>query len=334
MVFGAGAIGATVGGWIAAHYDNIYFYDRGEVAEAMKSKGITLYQGDSRDKKETVKVKVIDDLGQALDADVVLLAVKNFSLQQAAKQVFEKLGDRPIIVSLANGLDNQKILPQYFSKVIYCVLCYNGWRDDAELVGYNKKGPLILGTLKNELQTELREIARIFNLGAETLVSQNIQDVVHCKVVINLANSTTTLAGFRYREISDWKLFQKILLNQMWEGVKTIRAAGYQECRLGGMPSWKVIWLGAKLPMVSNPLFIRNLKKTNLSSMGQDVLQRKSTDTELESLNGYIVQLAEKTGIKIPYNQTIYDICKREFARPGFQPWDVQKIWAEVKKAL
>jgi len=331
---GAGAIGASVGGWIAAHYDNIYFYDCGPVAEVMKSKGIALYQGDAKDRKEIVKVKVIDDLNQAKDADVVAIAVKNFHLDAAAKAVHDQLGDKPIIVSLSNGLENQRILPRYFSKVVYCVISYNGWRDDAELVGYNKKGPLILGTLKNELMPEMQEISRIFNLGVETMISDHIQDAIHCKVVINLANSTTTLTGFRFREIEDWKILQKLLTNQLLEGVEVIRAAGFKECRLGGMPPWKLIWLGAKAPFISRSTFRKNLSRTNLTSMGQDVLQRKSTETELESLNGYIVALAEKHHVKIPYNKTIYELCKKEFAKPDFKPWTETRVWEQVKKAL
>jgi 2-dehydropantoate 2-reductase len=333
-MFGAGAIGATVGGWIAEHYDKLYFYDLAPVAKALKENGLTLYQGDAPEKKTKLKVKVLDDLAQAKDAEVVALAVKNYQLEAAARAIHDKLGDKPIIVSLANGRENQEILPRYFSKVVCCVLIYNGWKDEAEVAGYNKKGPLIIGTLKNDLQEELKGIARIFNLGVETVISDRIQDAVHCKIVVNLANSTTTLVGFRYREIADWKTLQKLMTSQLWEGVEVIRAMGYQECRLGGMPPWKLIWLGAKLPFVAGSTFRKNLSRTNLTSMGQDVLQRKSSETELESLNGYIVRLAEKHGVKTPYNKTIYEICKKEFAKPDFKPWTETEIWEQVKRAL
>ena len=44
VFFGAGAIGQSVGGWIAQHHENIYFLDRGDVARTMKEKGITLFE--------------------------------------------------------------------------------------------------------------------------------------------------------------------------------------------------------------------------------------------------------------------------------------------------
>ncbi len=52
IIFGAGAVGASVGGWIASEYNNIFFYDKGEVADILESKGITHYLGEEKDKTQ------------------------------------------------------------------------------------------------------------------------------------------------------------------------------------------------------------------------------------------------------------------------------------------
>lgn len=163
VFFGVGAIGGSVGGWVAPHYDNFYFYDKGETLAALKANGLTTYLEHHSDQKETVKVKVIDSLDLAKDADVIVLGVKNYDLAGVAKQIFEKVGDRPLIVSMANGIENQRVLPQYFSRIIYCVVSYNAWADAPGVVGYQKRGPLILGTLKNDLQDEMKMIAELWN---------------------------------------------------------------------------------------------------------------------------------------------------------------------------
>lgn len=333
VFFGAGAIGGSVGAWVARQYENIFFLDRGQIQEALKARGITVYPGDAPAQRETVVVKVLGGLEEAVDADVLVLAVKNYSLGLVAEEVHKRLGDRPVIISMANGVENQRVLPRYFSKVIYCVISYNAWMDEPGVIGFQKKGPLIFGTLANELQEEMKELAGIFNRGVETIVTDHIQDAVHCKLVINLANSLTTLVGHQVRPISDLGLYQKIMTGLLLEGVEVIRAAGYRECRLGGIPSWRTIWMGARLPrFISGPLFRRNLAKMNLSSMAQDIIQRKGTETELESINGRIVELADKFKVKAPLNRAIYQICKQEFARPGFQPLDVKELWARILK--
>jgi 2-dehydropantoate 2-reductase len=335
VIFGAGVIGGSVGGWLAPHYDNLYLLDQGETAAALRREGVTTYWGDQPEAKETVKVNVIDHIEEAADADVIILGVKNYSLDAVARLIKEKTGGRPLILSMANGIVNQEVLPKYFPRVIYCVISYNAWMDKPGVIGYQKKGPLIIGTPDNSLDDEMRVLAGILNRGVETVVTPHLQDAVHCKIVINLTNSFTTLVGHRFKEISDPAAFQRILTNLLYEGVEIVKAAGYHECKLGGMPSWGLLWLGAKFPrFITKPMFERNVKKMVLSSMAQDVLQRRGGANELETLNGYIVRLAAQHGVNAPFNRTIYDLCTREFAKAGFEPLDVRAVWDAITKAI
>ena len=333
VIFGAGVIGGSVGGWIAPHYENIWFLDQGEIAKALREKGITTYLKDHKDQAEKVKVKVINNLGEVPDVDVVVLGVKNYSLEPVARLIKDRIGDRAVIVSMANGMENQRVLPKFFSRVIYCVVSFNAWMDEPGVIGYQKKGPLVLATPDNGLQAEMAEVSRVFNLGVETVVTPHLADAVHCKIVINLTNSLTTLVGFRFRPLSDPTLFQKLLTGLTSEGVAIIRANGSHECQLGGMPSWTVLTVVAKLPtFLTKPIFDKNVKKMVISSMAQDVLQRKGRSTELDSINGYMVELADKAGIRAPFNRAIFEMCKREFAKPDFEPLDVKAVWAEVQE--
>ncbi len=264
-----------------------------------------------------------------------MLGVKNYSLEGVAKTLKEKAGDRAVVVSMANGIVNQEILPRYFSRVLYCVVSYNAWMDEPGVIGFQKKGPLIIGTPDNRLREEMALVAGIFNRGVETVVTSHLQDAVHCKIVINLTNSVTTLVGHKFRELSDPAAFQNTLTHLLYEGKEIVRAAGYRECKLGGMPSWTTFWLGVSLPrIITRPLFERNVKKMVLSSMAQDVLQRRGTETELESINGYIVGLADEFGIEAPVNRTVYEMCKREFARPDFAPLDPGEVWSRIQEAM
>lgn len=335
VFFGTGVIGGSVAGWVAPYHDNLYVIDQGTTADALKAHGITLYRGDRPEDKVNVRVKVLDGIEEAADADIIVLGVKNYSLEPVARMLRDKTDGRAVILSMANGIVNQEVLPKYFSRILYCVVSYNAWMDAPGVIGFQKKGPLILGTPDNGLQEELALVADIFNRGVETVVTPHLQDAVHCKIIINLTNSVTTLVGHRFREISDPAAFQRILTNLLYEGMKIVQAAGYHECKLGGMPSWALLRMSVTLPrLITKPLFERNVKKMVLSSMAQDVLQRHGKDTELETINGYIVSLADKIGMKAPYNRTIYPLCKREFSRDEFTPLDVKEVWAEIARNL
>ena len=337
VIFGAGPVGATVGGWIAASgYPEIYFLDQGAVAEGMKAKGLTLYQGGAESTTtEHVDAKVIAHLSECPDAEIVVLAVKNYSLDTVSVIVKETLGDGPVIVGLQNGVENQTILPRHFSRVVFGVVGYNAWMDEPGKVGYQKRGPIVLGAGDDTQNEDLARVAAVFKRGVETVVTDHLSDVAHSKLVINLTNSVTTLIGHGVKPVSSVALLQRILSNVLYEGVRVVKAAGCKECKIGGMPSWGLLRASATLPpFLTRPLFKKNLAKMVMSSMAQDVIQRKQVDTELESINGYLVRLAEKHGAHAPYNRAIYELCKREFAKPQFQPLDVQEVWRHIERTL
>lgn len=168
---GAGAIGGSLATWVARSHEATWVLGRGEAVESLRSTGITTYPAHHSDQRDTVKVKIIDNLGALPDADVVVLAVKLYDLDAAARQIRETLGDRPIVVGMQNGVENQVILPRYFSRSIYCVVAYNAWREDPGVIGYQQKGPLVLGTPDNSLQDEIRTVADIFSPGIQTIVT-------------------------------------------------------------------------------------------------------------------------------------------------------------------
>jgi 2-dehydropantoate 2-reductase len=333
LFVGAGAIGASVAAWTAPHHKEIYIMDIGEVQEALKTKGITVYQIDRPDQSRvTVRVMTIDRVEELPDVDVIILAVKNYDLPAIAEILKKALGDRPIIVSLANGTENQAILPHYFSKVIYGVVSYNACRDQPAVVGYQKKGPLFIGTPDNTLMDELKMVQVILGTGCETIIVDHLQNAVHTKIVINLTNALDTLVGRGYCPVSNFTDYQKLLSQTLWEGVRIIQAAGYEEFKMAGLPSFLLLRLGAALPgWISRPIFKHKIKSMVISSMTQDILQRGSGISEIDSLTGYMVRLAEKHHIQVPYNKTIYRLAKEHFG-PGFQPMRCEDVLAAVGK--
>jgi hypothetical protein len=67
----------------------------------------------------------------------------------------------------------------------------------------------------------------------------------------------------------------------------------------------------------------------NMSSMTQDVALRGAHDTEIESITGYVVELAARHGVQAPYNRAIYRLGLERF-RPGFEPLPCEEVLAAV----
>jgi 2-dehydropantoate 2-reductase len=333
LFIGPGAIGASVAAWVAESYPATFIMGHGQTQAALRRDGITTFQfAAPEETRRTVRVAVIDRPGDLPDADIVVLAVKNYSLEAVARQVREELGDEPIIVSMANGIDNQRILPKFFSKVIYCVVVYNARRDGQTLIGYQRKGPLLIGTPDNTLGSELRLVQSILARGCSTEIVDRLQDAVHTKIVINLTNALDALVGRGWRPLSNLAVYQELLSQTLWEGVRIMRAAGYRECRIAGIPSFAFLRLAALLPgWLLRPVFKSKIRGYAMPSMTQDVALRGAHDTELESITGYIVHLAAEHRVPAPYNRAIYRLGREKF-HPGFEPMPCEEVLAAVER--
>ena len=332
LFIGPGAVGASVAAWVAETYPAVFVIGHGASQAALRAGGITTYAFDQPETtRRTVRVAVADRPGDVADVDIVVLAVKNYSLAAVARRLREEVGDRPIVVSLANGIDNQRILPEFFSRVIYGVVGYNARRDEPVVVGYRHKGPLLIGTPDNFLQDELRLVQSILARGCPTEITDRLQDAVHSKIVFNLTNALDALLGRGARPLSNLAIYQQLLSQALWEGVRVVRAAGYREHRIAGMPPFALLHLIAVVPgWLVRPLFTRELRAMRMSSMTQDVVLRGAQDTELESITGYIVRLAAEHNVSVPYNRAIYRLGRDKF-RPGFAPLSPEQVLAAVE---
>jgi Ketopantoate reductase PanE/ApbA len=106
----------------------------------------------------------------------------------------------PIIVSLANGIDNQRILPKLFSKVIYGVVVHNARRDAPVVVGFQDKGPLLIGTLDSTLGAELELVRSILARGCPTEIVDRMQDeTVTSQLQRRIVTLAIQLLRTRYR---------------------------------------------------------------------------------------------------------------------------------------
>jgi 2-dehydropantoate 2-reductase len=334
LIVGAGAIGLSVAGWIFPSNENLHLLARGESLATIRKEGLRLYQIGKEDATVSMPVKVIESLREIQPPDIIIIAVKNYDLDRTAQTLRNQLGDcQPIIATLQNGDDNQQILPKYFSKVAYGVICYNAWREGPGEAKYVKRGYIIIGTPNNDLQPELQSVKNVLYPGLECVITNRLQDAVHCKLAINLINALMALVGFRKRSIESEKILVHMTTRLLWEGIQVLQAAGFEEHDLGHMPSWNDIRTAVNIPeSPENPLYDFIVNRVGPTSMTQDVLSGKP-NTELESLNGHMLELAHRVGIPMPINQAIYEIAKERFCS-SFKPILEIDLWEMINNRI
>src|SRR5690606_17924923 len=135
---------------------------RGAQTSVLAEHGLTVHTRE--DPGHAVQVPAhTADLEHAPDADVLVLAVKTYSLEAVAASLRDRYGDAPLIIALQNGVANQSILPRYFSRVVYGVVSYNAWLESPGTIGCQRRGPIVLGVLSSDRAAEAQHLVALFN---------------------------------------------------------------------------------------------------------------------------------------------------------------------------
>jgi len=340
-IIGLGAVGSTVASWLYTQYSDVWLVSRGETKEALRKNGLTSYRFEDPENTQLhSEVKLLENVDELAGMDIIITAVKNYSLENVAKTIKENIGENePIIVSMANGTRNQEILPEYFKHIVYTVIVNNAYKPKPHRVGYKSRGPLIFGVNDPKNIEDLEKIVDYFEPVVPVEVVKNLQDAVYSKMVVNLVNSVNTLIGLNISQSlddlsdDDLRLLHEILGKIMYEGLIVLQADGFEYCKLGDMPSRLELWANASLPwFLVKGRFVKKLR-TNLeiSSMTSDVLVKRKNLNELDDINGYFVKKGEEHNLVIHYNKKIYTLCKNLFKNPeGFKPLTIKELYQEI----
>jgi len=334
VVFGTGAIGATVGGWLVEAGVPVTFVARPETAQRLSREGLHLYAHGDKDERRTIKVAAVSDVTEIQQPDWLVLAVKNYDLEAAARDICAKLTGDPTVIALQNGIENQTVLPKYFARVVYGVIRYNAWRDAANEFGYERRGPILLGVTDQVLARDRNRAVQLLSAACECRAEAHIADAAQCKMILNLTNSISALVGFGLREIEDYGAFSRSVSHVMYEGMQILRRAGVREVSMGGGATWRTMTVAKFLPaFVKARILKKGMRDMHITSMGQDVYLTKRGATELESLNGYFLRMAEQVGFDACYNRVLYRITREWLAQPEIRPMHERELWEKLRQA-
>jgi 2-dehydropantoate 2-reductase len=295
-VVGAGAVGCYFGGMLARAGAPVTLIGRAQRVEAINRDGLFI---DSIHFKERISVFASTELDAARDAQLVLFSVKTVDTEDAAKLLAPYLAPETNVVSLQNGVDNAERMDfaagiQAISAVVYIAAEMSG----AGQVKHSGRGDLVIGNpVSNQgaSESELAEIAETFKrAGVPCRISQNITLELWTKLIMNCAyNALSALSRARYGRLVDDAGSLEVMKQVVAEGVAVGNAAGVR------LPADKliaaVVELGRVVPEAQ-------------SSTAQDIARGKPT--EIDSLNGFLVQRGAETGVPTPVNQTLHSLVK------------------------
>jgi 2-dehydropantoate 2-reductase len=192
-VVGAGAIGGTVGAYMARAGDQIEFVDVvADHVAAMKEKGLTIQAYN-----DTFTVPVVAHHPEELTGplDIVLLAVKSQHTEAAVQSIRPLLGPESAIVSLQNGLCESTI-----AKLVGPERTIGAFIDlfadylEPGVIQYGGPGTVRVGELDGTISPRVEEIVRHVRHWGPVEATANVQGYLWSKLGFTNMLFATTLA--------------------------------------------------------------------------------------------------------------------------------------------
>ena len=304
-IVGSGAVGCFFGGLFAKAGFDVTFIARQHQIEPLNLHGLTIAWSD---REETVPVRASASYEALSDIPYVFVAVKTQATLKTAKEIAPFLKSNACVISLQNGLDNIELLKTHiqhdcFAAMVYAAIAMTS----PSTVKHFGGGSLVIGNTRPEQSNDriepLYQILKLANVP--TKMSKNILEDLWSKFIINcIFNSLSAIAHINYSD-----LMQSPGIDSLVEKVKL-------ECLAIARHE------GVNLNTESISQMIADVPKNwpkQISSTAQDLFKIKAT--EIDYLNGTIVEKGKKYHIDTPINEMLYSIIKmREYLQGNFNP--------------
>ena len=201
-IIGAGAVGAVVAEKLSHVADTAFIIDEGR-KERYES-GIML------------NGRVLDipclTPSSASYADLVIFAVKNFSLESAMEEAEPFIGPDTILMSLLNGIDAESILSGKFGpeRVIYAFITdLSSVHSGLDTTCFSEGGNIIFGEKNGEMTERICAIKHLFDsAGQRYAIPDNILHEKWWKFMLNTCfNTLSAIIDADYAAISSSRDF-------------------------------------------------------------------------------------------------------------------------------
>lgn len=296
-VLGAGALGCTIGGTLAADGHEVVLITRNRAhVAAIQAHGLLMRSSEG---ERRVQVHAAVDARGLAAMDLVIVLVKSFDTRTAMAAATHLVGQDTMVLPLQNGLGHEEILAELVGRDrILAGKTYVGGvllAPGVVLAGVSGKETLI-GELDGALSDRARRIADAFNhAGLATQLSPNIVGVMWDKLLVNVA--TGALSGITrlpYGPLYRIPHVEATAIAAVEEAIAVARAQGIQLTTNDARSAWLKACAG--LP--------DSFKTSMLQSL------EKGSATEIDFINGAVVRRGARLGIPTPVNATLVACIK------------------------
>ena len=285
IILGAGAIGSLYGARLSKLND-VTLVARQEHAEKINKNGLKI----TGEENNVYKLKATTEINEIEDDTLIILTTKVHRSKDAIEPIKNLIKKDTIILCLQNGLHSEEVVKEIVNGkciVLRGITAVGATFLEAGTVQFNN-----LSYTKIEESPVSKELADNFDeCGLKANVSENLKEDVWKKLILNcVLNPLSAILRRDNGGMSD-------------EGLNALKQLIVDECLKVANKD------GATFDFDFVEAINNGIEGSrNLSSMYQDILKEKKT--EIDYLNGAVVELGKKYGIKCPVNEALITIIR------------------------
>ena len=307
-IYGAGAIGGTLGVRLAQAGHDVSLIARGAHLDAMRANGLTLLQGDER---AVVKLPASANAADFGAQDVVIVALKSHTLAAAVEGIAPLLGRDTAIVTAMNGVpwwffdqwggalqgtrlaacdrDGRIAAVLEHRRIIGGVVFMAADVPQLGVVRWNSGRRVVLGEPLHQSSARVDELTKaLVGAGFEAVATDNIRRELWLKLLGNVCfNPVSVLTGVTTDVMLDDAHMRGLFLGMMREAITLANALG----------------LGITVEPSARIAQTRKLGAIK-SSMLQDVEAGRTI--ELDAIVGSVVEIAQRLALPAPFINAVY----------------------------
>jgi len=293
VIVGAGALGGLVGALLSDSGEDVVFLEIDEKrAEKLNAEGLEVVQEGKEDRH--VSVKVVTSLDGIGAAELVFVSVKSYQTKGAVEAVQPVVGPQTRMLSMQNGIGNTETMAgivgaeKVLSGITYHSIQHLGPNRLRFRAGIK---PIQISPFEGKPTPHVEKIAEVFRkAGLDTDVVENIDHVIWQKLLHNaVVNPVSAITGLNCNQLLEDEDLQSLMRQMCEEIIAVMRARG--------------------VPIIDEEdpyrpvIGSQKALGPNRPSMWQDL--NRGLRTEIDALNGAIVEEAGKHGLAAPCNHTI-----------------------------
>lgn len=280
------------------------------ISEVVNTKGLTLREGK---KTRVCSVRLVEEAADD-SFDALILATKSNGLVEAVEKLNSNLAEEGLVITTQNGLvalDLAEVIGDRFL-VPGCVL-WGASMDAPGVYRITASGPFIIGGLDEQANTPAvgrgeTLLSRIFPVT----VSPNIRGVLWSKLAVTSTfTAMGAITGLPFGKLAASREIRDIMLTIGRELFEVSRAEGITLESLGGGMNIERFLSDQGYSRFLKHLFMRIIgyKSRDTESSMLDSI-RRGRKTEVEFINGRLVEAADRSGVPVPCNRLVVDLIR------------------------